>query len=134
MKFFKVFAFLFVITTILSCLDLRNCNKSSVGKYICENNPKAENYLVLNSNGTFTHYYKEGEVELIDNGTWEKSKDGNCIIELSNWKTFNESGLNYSELANGLLWISYEYLDIGPDGENSNSFKKLNEDTIPISL
>ena len=125
MRFFKFFIFSFVITTILGCLDLRTCNKSLVGKYICENNPKAENYLVLNSDRSFTHYYKEGNVELTDTGTWKKSEEGYCTIELSNWKNFNEKGLNYSKFGNGILWISYEYLDNNPDGENSESFKRL---------
>ena len=127
MKTIKVIASLILIFFFQSCLDLRTCNKNLDGEYVCKNNPEAENYLVLRDNGTFLHYYKENNLEFTDTGTWKKSSSGYCTIEFSNWKTFNESGKDYKELGNGILWISGQYLDIGPDGESSVSFIRKRE-------
>ena len=75
-----------------SCLNLRSCPEEVQGKFICKNNPNAENYLLLNSNKTFEHFYKEGNFTLINRGTWEKRNDGECIIDFSEWKDKNENG------------------------------------------
>jgi hypothetical protein len=109
---------------VQSCFDLRNSPENLSGKYICENNQKAENYLLLNDDGTFLHYYKENDKTFEDKGTWKKSDNGYYEIEFSNWKNFNEAGKNFEEFGNGILWISGSNLDIGPDGESSTSFRK----------
>lgn len=112
------------MTLFQSCFELRTCSENLSGKYICENNKNAENYLQLNDDGTFLHYYKENDRIFEDKGTWQKSDNGQCEIELSNWKNFNELGKNFNNFANGILWINGDYLDHGPDGESSTSFKK----------
>ncbi|MDN3676333.1 hypothetical protein QWY90_03295 [Flavobacterium paronense] len=115
---------LFLVISFQSCLDLRTCSEDLAGKYICDKNPKAENYLQINEDGSFMHYYNENGKSFEDKGTWKKSDNGYCEIELSNWKNFNELGENYEEFGNGILWISGKNLNIGPDGESSTSFKK----------
>ena len=112
---------------MISCLNLRTCDQNLIGKYVCYNIPNAENYLLLKDDGTFIHYFKEGNTEIKDEGTWQMSNKGHCIIEFSNWKTFNQDGLKYSNQYNGLLWINYEFLDNGPDGKTVSSFEKLKE-------
>jgi len=123
MKFLKLLP-LILVCSIQSCIDLRSCPKNFSGKYVCENNPKAINYLTLNPNGTFFHFYKENNIILTDKGTWKKSEDGYCYIDLSNWKNFNELGQDFKVYGNGILYGSEEYLDISPDGKSSTSFKK----------
>jgi len=119
------FTICILFTIVLqSCLDLRNCPENVVGKYICNNNQNAENYLLLNEDGTFLHFYKENNKTLEDKGTWKKSDNGYCDIEFSNWKNFNEAGANFQEFGNGILCINGNSLDIGPDGESSTSFVK----------
>ena len=105
-----------------SCLNLRPCNEDFAHRYICENNSMAINYLHINPDGTFVHTYQEGDIMLTNSGTWEKNKDGYCYIELSDWKSYNEKGLNYEEYNNGILFINGDYLDMSPDGESSTSF------------
>jgi hypothetical protein len=124
MKAIKTSICIFLLIIFQSCLDLRTCSENLTGKYICENNQKAENYLLINDDGTFLHYYKENGKTFEDKGTWKKSDNGYCEIEFSNWKNFNELGENYVQFGNGILWISGENLDIGPDGESSTSFKR----------
>lgn len=123
MKYLKISA-LISFCVFQSCLDLRTCSTNLSGKYICENNSNTINYLKLNEDGTFLHYYKQNDIILKDSGTWQKSEDVYCTIELSNWKNFNDLGNNYHDFGNGILWINREYLDISPDGESSTSFKK----------
>lgn len=107
-----------------SCLDLRSCNFKVEGRYYINNNESITNYLDLNKDGTFQHFYKKGEVELSHLGKWKKNEKGYCRIELDNWKTYNEDGENFKELASSFLFINGKYLDIGPDGESSTSFRK----------
>ncbi|WP_186987775.1 hypothetical protein [Constantimarinum furrinae] len=123
---FKYFLFCLLFCSFQSCLDLRNCAEKVEGKYYCENISGAENYLKLNADGTFSHSFKSNNIELVDSGTWQISAKSNCIIEFSNWKTFNLDGTEFIELGNGLLWISGNKLDIGPDGSSPRSFIKLN--------
>ena len=120
--------FIIVLISILlfqSCFNLRTCSQNLSGKYICNNNPKAINYLELKDDGTFLHYYKVDNIVLTDKGTWVKSNSEYCEIELSEWKNFNELGEKYETFGNGILWINDKYLDISPDGDSSFSFEKL---------
>ena len=121
----KLLIFFISILLFQSCLDLRTCSQDLSGKYICKNNPKAVNYIELKDDGTFLHYYKNGNVVLTDKGTWMKSNDGYCEIELNEWKNFNELGDKFETFGNGILWINDKYLDISPDGNSSSSFEKL---------
>ncbi len=120
-----LFLNILLVLTLQGCLDLRECPKDVVGKYKCSNDNNASNYLTLKSDGTFEHSYEKNDLVLIDKGTWNISDDNNCVLELSNWKTYNEDGADYSAYANGILFLGYEYLDMTPDGYNSNSFKKV---------
>lgn len=124
MKSRKILILLLAITalTFQSCLNLRTCNEDIAHRYVCENNSNAINYIDINSNGTFIHTYEEGDVKLTNSGTWEKNKDGYCYLELSDWKTYNEKGLNYEDYNNGILYINGDYLDMSPDGDSSTSF------------
>jgi hypothetical protein len=108
-----------------SCLDLRTFSQDLSGKYICKNNSKAVNYLEIKDDGTFLHYFKKGNVVLTDKGTWVKSNDGYCEIELSEWKNYNELGEKFKTFGKGILWINDKYLDISPDGNSSSSFERL---------
>jgi len=121
-KFLIIAVFFSLLTQ--SCLNLRSCKEDLEGKYFCYNDKTAINYLIIRKDGTFYHYYNNGEIELHDNGTWKKNDDGYCKIELSQWKNFNEKGTDYEDFMSGLLFINGSYLDIGPDGESSTSFIK----------
>ena len=124
MKYFKIVLLIIIPLILLSCLNLRSCPEKISGKFICENNPSAENYLLLNIDGTFEHYYKEEDIVLTQNGTWKRSNDGYCKLEFSEWNNYNEKGIDFEELRNGLFWINGEYLDMSPDGDSSTSFEK----------
>jgi hypothetical protein len=118
---FSSFLILFIFN---SCFDLSSCNSDISGKYFCYNDKEAINFIDINENGTFFHSYKKGTIELISKGTWEKSIDGYCYIELSEWKNFNEEGKKFKEFGNGILYIDGDFLNISPDGESSTSFSK----------
>lgn len=117
------FTFLVFVLLFSNCVDTNNCNPVS-GKYFCFNDKKAINFIVINENKTFFHYYKKGTIELTSKGTWKKSTNGYCYIELSEWKNFNEEGKEFKEFGNGILYIDGSFLNISPDGESSASFSK----------
>lgn len=112
LKFFKITSFIIISLILTSCLNLRSCPEDISEKFICKNNPNAENYLLLNIDGTFEHYYKESDKVLTQNGTWERSKDGYCILEFSEWNNYNEKGVDFEKFGNGLLWINGNYLEL----------------------
>ncbi|MFI2744350.1 hypothetical protein ACG2LH_16565 [Zhouia sp. PK063] len=116
----------FLLSLVLSqsCLDLSSCNKDLKGKYYCNREEGSINYLELKQNGKYYHYYKNGKVELFNEGYWQKSKDGYCVIELEGWKNFNEKGVNYKDFIESILFVNGNYLDVSPDGESSSSFKR----------
>lgn len=123
----KIFIFFLLLPFIFcSCINLRSCDSDISGRYICYNDEKATNFLDLNKNGTFFHYYKKDSIESFSKGTWEKSSDGDCRIDFSEWKNFNEDGKQYRVFGNGILFINGNYLDISPDGNSSSSFLKQN--------
>ena len=64
---------------------LQSCNtvSSIAGTYVNRNDSKVENYLQLNSDMTFLHFYKKDNVTLSQRGVWELKK---ILI----------TGLNYS--------------------------------------
>lgn len=97
------FLFFFIFS---GCLDIKNCNFNISGRYFCYNDYDAVNFIDLNKDGTFIHYYKKGNLILTSQGTWEKSTNGFCYIELSEWKNFNEKGENFKEYGNGILYIN----------------------------
>lgn len=121
-KFF-VICFTFILL-FKSCIDFSKCNEDISGKYNCFNDKKAINFIIIDKNKTFFHYYKKGKIELTSKGTWEKNSEGYCYIELSEWKNFNEKGEKFKEFGNGILYIKDMFLNIGPDGESSTSFYK----------
>lgn len=125
-KNFKyLFRFLIIISSNTSCLNLQPCNKDIIGRYYCKNIKGAVNYLDLNKDGTFFHYFKKDTIVLEHWGNWKWTENGYCYIRLHEWKSFNELGLMYEDYGNGSLYVNGNYLDIGPDGESLTSFKKL---------
>jgi len=126
----KKYFFITIFLILESCLSFRSCDWNKLaGRYYCYNNNEAINWLDIKKDGTFQHYYKEGDIKLSHSGTWKKSEKGNCAIEIGDWKTFNEKGKDYELLGSMYLWITDNYyLDIGPDGESSTSFEKSKED------
>lgn len=118
------FAFLFVLITLCSCLDLHDCESDIAGTYYCYNDKKAVNYLKLSKNGTFYHFYHKGKTKLVSEGTWKKNTDGYCSIALSEWKNFNERGENFELYGNGILYLNDGVLNMSPDGKSSTSFVK----------
>ncbi|MEQ6122703.1 hypothetical protein AAON49_00715 [Pseudotenacibaculum sp. MALMAid0570] len=119
-----------IFFVLQGCLDLRTCDLNKLpGRYYCYNNENAINWIDIHKDGTFYHYYKEGDVKISHNGKWKQDEKNGCVIELDEWKTFNESGKDYQFLGSMYLWITgNRYLDIGPDGETSTSFEKSDED------
>lgn len=124
----KYILILFIGFLLEGCLDLRNCDSESKGRYYCYNNEKAINWLDIKKDGTFSHYYKEDTFQLSHHGKWKMREKSNCVIEFDSWKSFNEDGKNYEKYGSNFLYKSSNYLDIGPDGESSTSFEKSNED------
>ena len=71
----KYFSILFLVLIFQSCLDLRSCDFNKLhGRYYCYNNEKTLNWLDLKKDGTFSHYYKQGSIELSHHGTWKKDR------------------------------------------------------------
>ena len=125
MKNIKIVSLIISSLILNSCLNLRSCPEEISGKFVCKNNPSAENYLLLNKDGTFEHFYKEDSITLKQNGTWKRSNDGYCKIELSEWNSYNENGADFEKFGNGLFWINGKYLDMTPDGNSRSSFEKF---------
>lgn len=124
----RIFLFLYTCSFALmvaSCLDIRECRENILGKYYCHNDPDASNYLELLDNGTFIQVYKKQKIEVSDTGNWMHSNNSYCQILLSSWKNFNEKGgIDFEEFGNGILFVDGDYLNMGPDGVSSTSFKK----------
>lgn len=123
MKFKESILLLFIVLGY-SCLDLRTCPENIFGKYYCNNSPDAINSLMLHEDGTYLHVYQQDDVILTCNGEWKRTDKSGCVIELTDWKSFNEDGEEYKEFMRGLLFLNGDYLDISPDGESATSFKK----------
>ena len=124
MRYCRILLFTIIPFVLISCLNLRSCPEEIFGKFICYNNSNAENYLFINKDGTFHHYYKEDDLVLEQRGTWKRSNDGYCKIEFNQWNNYNEKGSDFQELKNGLFWINGKYLDNTPDGNDHSSFVK----------
>ena len=107
-----------------SCVSLRSCDSDLSGRYYCNNDNNAVNYLDINKDGTYLHFFKKESIELTSKGTWKKVDDSYCKIELEDWRDYNVNGENYEDYILALLFINGGYLDISPDGDSSNSFKK----------
>lgn len=88
------------------------------------------NYLILNEDGSYYHYYNENGVALSSSGEWKKIDDPYCKISVTNWENYNEKGLNY-EVFGSIFYINGDYLDRTPDGESLESFKKEIDSTSP---
>ncbi|MDD3014657.1 MAG: hypothetical protein PHC34_13230 [Candidatus Gastranaerophilales bacterium] len=82
------------------------------------------NYLDINENGTYFHYYKNDSLELSQEGLWKISQHENSVIELSNWKNYNELGKDYEDYNMYLLFINGNFLNVTPDGNAASSFEK----------
>lgn len=115
--------FFFLGLSVASC---QICNEKPLGRYYCSNFNNAENYIEFKDDGTYYHFFKNDSIELANSGEWHIRKDNNCIIELYDYKNFNDEGSNYEDFGIYLLWINNDYLDNSPDGESSTSFKRKN--------
>lgn len=89
---------------MISCVDLRSCSGDLLGKYVCTNYYSDENYLELRKDGSYYHYYRFDEEELINEGTW---KIDNCDLILRGWKNFNQKASVFD------LFGSVEYSIVG---------------------
>ena len=123
MKTYKFLISIVVVSIIFNSCSYKICN-ISLGRYINKNDQSVINYIDLAKDGTYVHYYRKDTVVLSQDGYWKKSKEDNCIIELENWKSFNEGGEKYEVYGIYLLYLQGDYLNNGPDGNTSTSFKK----------
>lgn len=114
--------------TLVSCLGITLCPEEISGKFVCKNNLEAENYLLLNDDGTFEHVYKLEHKVLTHKGTYTKRSDmDNCVLEFTEWNNYNEKGENFSELGNAYFMLNGKYLEKYPDGDSSSKFEKIND-------
>ena len=111
-------SFLLFFVTI-SCIPDK---KEMAGRYDC-NRGNIINYLDLNENGTFYHFFQQDSIKLESRGKWDVVNDnGYHVVEFDNWKDFNEKGIEFKEYSRGLLFINGKYLDVTPDGDDYDSF------------
>ncbi len=105
---------------------LQSCNSVSsiAGTYVNRNDSKVENYLQLNSDMTYLHFYKKDNVTLSQRGVWELKKNPYYGIELFQFCDYNEKGTNYEKFGVYVLIIEGKYLNNGFDGNNASSFEK----------
>lgn len=125
MKKIMLIVTLTLIFILEGCISFGGCHDDIEGRYFSER--KSENvinFLDLNKDGAYYHYYKEGSIEVYGSGKWKKVDDPYCKIRLDNWKNFNIKGLDFESLPGTLLYINGEYLDRTPDGNDLDSFKK----------
>jgi len=120
MKYYYLIGLFFFL---LSCSFI-DCYSDLEGKYINTRDPKSINYLLINKNGTYFHYYKKDTLELTCKGTWEKSEDASCGIEFDDFEDYNELGSGFKKYGSYFLIIDGKYLNNGFDGENEFSFLK----------
>ncbi|WP_298782641.1 hypothetical protein [uncultured Polaribacter sp.] len=125
-----------LLYTILIFLIFASCSicpseNEFIGKYYSQKEG-IENYIEIQKNGNFNHFYSKGELTLKHSGTWEKSKNGYCYLEFSEWKNFDEKGEKFEILGNQILYINGKYLDHTPDGETLSSFIKKEKGQLTI--
>jgi len=109
----------------LSFSSCHVCLSKPSGRYDQHFN-NVENYIDFKDDGTYYHFYKSDMGELKNTGEWKMSDDNNCIVELYDFKTFNEEG-KYKDFGSYALWVDDHYLNDGPDGETSLSFEKVDK-------
>ena len=120
MKYYYLIGLFF----FLSSCSFIDCYSDLEGKYINTRDSKSINYLLINKNGTYFHYYKKDTLEFSCRGKWKKSDDVKCGIHLYDWENYNELGSNFEQYGSYFLKIDGDYLNNGLDGEIPSSFKK----------
>ncbi|AWH84841.1 hypothetical protein HYN59_06740 [Flavobacterium album] len=80
--------------------------------------------MIINTDGTYFQYYKKDTLKFSNKGKWTLSEDGYCTIDLENWHNYNEPDRKEKIYGSFLFYIDGEYLNEGPEGQNSGSFKK----------
>lgn len=119
----KIYYIAILLLLIQGC-SFKPCEKKLVGRYNNLYDSNAINYLDLNADGTYYHYYKKDKIILSVKGNWEKIDKPNCSISLKNWENYNEKGLDYDKFAHYVLIVNGDCLNPGFDGDVYSSFKK----------
>ena len=114
------------IILILGLVIFESCNSITniSGYYVNRSDSLVKNYLKLNSDMTYLHFYKKGNVTLSQTGRWDFIKSPYIYIELYQFCNFNEKGRSYEKFASYILISDGKYLNNGFDGETSSSFAK----------
>jgi hypothetical protein len=107
-------------------LSLQGCSSVSniSGTYVNKNDPNIINYLQLNKDMTYIHYYKKDSTSLMQRGVWKIISNPYNGIDLNQFCNYNEEGLNYKKFATYILVIDGKRLNTGFDGNNESSFEK----------
>jgi hypothetical protein len=81
---------IFICITIASCTNKDNCNNSLtiIGKYQNIYDKKAENILIIKSDGTFEQFFKKGTIIKRNNGTWKFSQKS-CYVNFDTLKVLH---------------------------------------------
>ncbi|WP_298304281.1 hypothetical protein [Flavobacterium sp.] len=119
MKIYK-FCLIFFSIMFIGCSPL----KKYYGKYYCENETNAINYLIIKEDNSYFHYYKKDNIEISQTGTWLYLDDRFERIELIDFNNYNENGEKYSIIKNYILIKNNNYLNNGFDGNTRSSFIK----------
>lgn len=115
---------LFVINLIIILIQACGSHLNISGKYMNKNDPKVINYLQLNNDMTYVHFYKKNNITFSQKGTWEYQKEPYEAIDLFQFCNYNENGENYKKFGIYTLIIDGKRLNTGFDGNNESSFEK----------
>ena len=114
----------FVLIVIMILFQGCGTNANISGKYVNKNDTNITNYLQLNPDNTYIHFYKKNNISLSQKGNWELRKDPYFGIDLYQFCDYNEKGENYIKFAIYTLIIDGNNLNTGFDGKNNSSFEK----------
>lgn len=113
-----------IFMLVIQGCTFKPCEKKLIGRYNNLYDSNTINYLDLNADGTYCHYYKKDSIILSVRGNWEKIDKPNCSISLKNWENYNDMGKDYQKFAYYVLIVNGDYLNPGFDGDVYSSFKK----------
>lgn len=122
MNFIKIkILLLFII--VIGC----NTNAQYAGKYVIDDKKDVVNYLIINTDGTYLHYYKYASMELSQKGEWKIGDAAYNSINLYDFCNYNEDGLSFKKFDIYFLVKDGDYLNPGYDGMVRGSFRKEKE-------
>ena len=113
-----------IIIILIVFIQICGCNSHVMGKYVNKNDQKIINYLQLNPDMTYIHFYKKNNVTLSQKGTWIYRKTPYKGLDLYQFCDYNENGENYKKYAVYILIIDGNRLNIGFDGDTASSFER----------